>query len=404
MLIMKNILKNNKYILILIVLFSLNFYNLYFFLLFFALFVAIIINKNKIQFDINMLYLILLSIFLMIFMDYSSVSRTGYRVIAYSKQLIYLLGYFLGIILINEYKEQNTKCKTFVCICVCMAIGMIFHLILNYMFSYNQELITRNTYDFWTKEIWTATGQAALGVIPLGILIAYFINGNIIERIISVFFISIIMLYNLILACRTIIFIFIIVFFSSLILKQVLNRSWNNLKKIIISISIFISLFMFVYCNNFFDIKNNIKNSNLYKRFENNERILYDTRNQRRVQIINYIIKEKYFGGSLMVFYRYGYFHDLLFDAWDKASILSFIVLLLYIINSIILLLRILKSKYLCIDFKIFVFSLSLPIYLEFCVEPILHGMQWLFVDYCIIISMLNNIYYNRNKNIINLA
>ena len=158
-----------------------------------------------------------------------------------------------------EKKEKRSYNYLFVIAC-----GVFAHFLLNCISNVGADL-GRNTNDIWTGEMMAATGQSALACIMLGLSVAMFIvpiNKHL--RIISVLIIFAIFAYNLTLAGRTILFMFVIVYAIGFLyfIKQEKN-SFKKLKPLLILLSI-ILLCLIVFYLNIGGIKDYILNSNLF--------------------------------------------------------------------------------------------------------------------------------------------
>lgn len=84
------------------------------------------------------------------------------------------------------------------------------------------------------------------------------------------------------------------------------------------------------------------------------------------------------------------YAHNLWIDVLYAAGLIPFLFLLTYTLKSIINLISILNidsmnNK----DFKIFIFSIFVGYLLNFMVEPILEGVPYMFLSFCLFNGMI---------------
>ena len=82
---------------------------------------------------------------------------------------------------------------------------------------------------------------------------------------------------------------------------------------------------------------------------------------------------------------RFGYAHDLLLDAYDEYGVVAFLLLVAILIQGGLQVYRLLRYSNYSGGFKLALLLIYVAILLEFWVEPILAGMQWLFACYCLI-------------------
>ena len=197
---------------------SLNFANLYFYLIFLTFFVCIIKNIRGMKVDVISVFLALLSICYILFY---SPTRGSYTTIF--KQFSYPMCYLIGLNLFNatnnkNQSEQSVDEQIKLSILV-VSMGTLLHYLLNA--SINIDSLLRNTADYWTGEVVSATGQALLPVMSIGVFCVWlFGNHPVWIKILSLLGLIAIFAYNFVLAGRTIIMLSAIIICVSFLYIQ----------------------------------------------------------------------------------------------------------------------------------------------------------------------------------------
>ena len=312
----------------------------------------------------------------------------------FSYVLIYLLGFNIlstpneSALTIEENKLN--KQKQFYYIILALALGSFLHFGLNYVTNISADM-DRNTIDIWSGEVMSATGQAALACVMIGFSVALIIKPfKPIYRILGLLIATSILIYNLVLAGRTIFVIYLIVFLVATIYYAVTTKKISLLIKSVLGLLFVGLVFVILYNYNVFGLKNAILDSNFYERFFGRDSMGM-TETGRTDAKINYLINFlNYPFGGLNLRAEYGYAHDLLFDAYDEYGLLCLILLIAILICGIKELITYLKNNDNNLTCKICVLCVYVAILLEFCIEPIFAGMQWLFVSFCLINGCLS--------------
>ncbi len=297
-------------------------------------------------------------------------------------------------------KISETEKYGYAMICA-VAAGSFFHYFLNYITNLDSS-IGRNTEDIWSGEIMSATGQATLACVMVGLAVAMIVAPiSKKSRLLGLATIAIILAYNLALAGRTIIVLILAVFavgFIYFIFTGKIRRKKVRLMLFLLLIFVIVST---AFNTNVGGIKDAWLESNLYDRFFVDANIGI-TETGRTDSKLNFIINAyKYPLGGLHMREEYGYAHDLLLDGYDEYGMVGLLLLVLMIVNSLIKLYKFCKYTTYGTECKTAVVCVYTAIYLQFFVEPILAGMQWLFVCYCLIngcISAMNKRYYETKK------
>lgn len=317
--------------------------------------------------------------------SYGIMYIVGYNVLSTRKQFEH----------ITEKNKQIERKAYFLLLAI--AFGSFSHFILNYIYNFGQNL-GRNTNDIWTGEVMAATGQAALSCIMIGVSVAMILYPR--KKyvgLLGVVTILSMLAYNLVLAGRTMLAIVGIVFVIGLLFVFVHVPNTKKRTSVILKVFFVVVACIVLYRLNICGIQDMILKSNLYLRFFGKTQLEF-TETGRTVVRINYLkhFFEYPFGGTYMR-EQFGYFHDLLFDAYDEYGFVSFLLLIGILFNGLREVYHFCVCKKHDVMIRLTFCCTYVSIVLEFCVEPIFAGMQWLFVCYCMIngcIARMNRMSY----------
>ena len=280
-----------------------------------------------------------------------------------------------------------------------VALGTFVHFMLNFVYNFGAD-IGRNTLDFWTGEKASATLQASLACLMLGFSVAgVFFAKKGLNKIICAICLVCIMAYNLVLAGRTIIVIFAVI---ALICFVVWLFTYKNARAKARAIGVVLGVVaggLALVLFNVGGIKDAIEASNLYDRFVNVsiEEILDTGRMGFKLKYIQLALEYPFGGGKIYeIVGRYA--HDIFLDAYSEYGIFAFLMIVIVIIWGTKELVKMLKSKNVGLFTKMAFLCVSIVLMLEFAVEPILAGMQWLFSIYCLVNGCIKGINLNVAK------
>lgn len=386
----------NRIVLLLLFLTAMNFQAKFFYFIFAATLAAAFAYKNTSINRMLFLYFILGSIM--------AVYNVNNGIISMLRFMAYPAAYYIGISMsrkdsnydesvYNHYLQERICNPLFV-----ISLGSFSHYILNYFTNFN-NMLKRNTNDIWTGEMLSATGQSSLACLMIGFAVAMILtHRKTRELVFGIIFIVGVLAYNLVLSGRTIIAILLIVFSVGFLymLKQTSNVSKKM--KVIGGILLLVVVASILWMGNVGGIKDYIEKSNLYLRFLNvtGSELLESGRMDRRIFYLSEMITYP-FGGAHMR-NKYGYAHDLLLDGYDEYGLVVFVILFVLLINGIKQIVRFCKDKGINLYVKTRFLCVYVAILLVFCVEPILAGMQWLFVCFCLINGMITGYNYKRRQ------
>ena len=183
---------------------TLNIFNKMVYMIFAAFLVLLFFKKGNTVFNMTAILLILFSFALILFSDGSGIFKNG--IFAAIRNFMYPLTYIIGYNICSKEDSENK----FQNIIIFVGLGSFFHYILN-MFI-NTEAEGRNTNDIWSADILSATCQAALCCIAIGIFGAVlYSKRKPIYKILAIAGLISILVYNLVLAGRTSVALMLIV-------------------------------------------------------------------------------------------------------------------------------------------------------------------------------------------------
>lgn len=388
---------------ILLALTSMNFQLKFFYFVFAATVVCVIFFAN-LKIDMPFFSYLLLSVII-------SAYNVEDGIVSMIKFLAYAMAYYIGysavVSLLKTKCEQNHVLdlaqKRMYRILATLSLGSFAHYIMNYFLYIRSGGGTeRNTFDIWSESVLSATGQAALACLMLGFAVAMILTPLKKSSVwIGVVFIVGILMYNLVLSGRTLLVILFAV--AAVGLAYVFYYSERRGQRLkLFGVLLFLTIaFLVIWVNNIGGIKDIIENSNFYSRFfgEYADDIRNVDRGERKLNFLNDMLYYP-FGGTYMRD-KYGYAHDLLLDGYDEYGVFAFIALIAILISGLRNLYIFIKNKNNSLSVRTAFFCVYISLLLEFCVEPILAGMQWLFVCYCIINGLLsgyNSLTYKNKK------
>lgn len=296
--------------------------------------------------------------------------------------------------LIYDTDEAQHKGYTML---VVIASGSFAHYLLNFLYNY-QNILGRNTNDIWSGSIMAATGQAALSCIMCGLAVAMlFAPPRKGCRFISATCVICLLAYNLVLACRTPIVILAFLFSIGLLyMIKMADTKKEKVRRILILLAIGL-VAVLILGSGIIDLKQLLGDTNLMERFEDTPGSLRKT--GRFVNKIRYLTHawQYPFGGQHMM-EQFDYAHDLWLDGYDEYGIFGLILLVAITVIGLRDLLRLLRKTRYPVAIKFTVLCVYAAILPEFCVEPILQGMAWLFACYCLINGIIRGMCMAHDK------
>lgn len=389
----------NGVILVALFLSTMNFGAKFFYFAFAAL-ILLSLFQRKLNIHFSTLPYLLLGVLMAI---YNSDEGILSMIRCFSYVSLYIVGYNLVTfrmmkqerrVNINENHSESIPTK----VIFTVALGSFAHYLINFISNMGNN-IGRNTIDIWSGNITAATGQAALASIMLGLAVSLIIlPKKKIYRYIGVINIVLILAYNLILAGRTLITMLFILFIIGMVYFRIVTPKALDRYKLIFALLLILMITFILFLFNVGGIQNLVFNSNLLERFD---AISLDTsRNDTKMIFLTNIWKYPFGGLNLRV--RYGHAHDLLLDGYDEYGFLGFLLLLLILILGIRTLWLLLRRTDYSNEFKMMALCVYSAILMVFTLEPILDGMPWLLICFCLLNGVLDGMrvtYRNRRSD-----
>ena len=152
---------------------------------------------------------------------------------------------------------------------------------------------------------------------------------------------------------------------------------------------------------NVFGLCDYLENSNLYYRFLNKSSDEFFSSGRFELkQAYFQNFTDALFGGSKLKTISGKYAHDLFLDTYDEAGIFALVAVTAFIFRSLWVFFKCLKNIFLDINIKLVILSTYISFYLQFLIEPILQGVPWLFMLFCVVHGMLESFYSDiKSKN-----
>jgi hypothetical protein len=376
----------------LVFLFALNFLAKPNHLLLSVFFIGIIVTiykKSTFKVTIDLLLIWLFSLSYFILLTYHGRGGIG-------AMLIYMIGpvgsFFIGYCIVKSNNKFIFKTV------MAIVFGNFIHGLLNMttyfrLYGFTSSVIgARALPDIWTGVSLSATLQgtyytliASLLFYSLVLLINKKRKGLAIAIILSIVFS---LLATFVMGNRTLIAIMLIAFLSNFLLYSALTRkSPKHITKSIAYIAILALGIYVIYTKNIFGIREFVEGSTWYMRSN-----IMAANEDPRIVLYQRAISQMFdfpFGGYKMNLLTNSYVHNLWLDVLYATGLIPFFFLIIYTFKSITSLIRLIKQKNTDVEFKIFIFSIYTGFFLNFMVEPILEGVPYMFLSFCIINGMI---------------
>lgn len=369
---------------------SMNFYAKFFYFAFAAFFVLCLTQKKITVNVTSALYLALAA--LMAAYNFSEGAKSMLRCLV--PVCLYIVGSNIALGVSQSrnglvwYDTEFTE-KTGYSVLVTIAAGSFIHYILNFFLNVGQN-ISRNTIDIWSRDIMAATGQATLACLMLGLSVSMvFLPKKKNYRYIGMICIVGVLVYDLILAGRTLLVILGILFALAII--YVFKISGSSIKRIRVFavIALVFAVVVFVFSANVGGIRDAVVDSNLFVRL-GGKNSLSESSSRTEAKLNYFRDMLKYPIGGLHMRSQYGYAHDLLLDGYDEYGIFGFLMLLGILASGLRSLYCLMIHTGYTKETKLAFLCVNCAVWLVFYVEPILSGMQWLFACYALINGIMN--------------
>ena len=303
--------------------------------------------------------------------------------------LIFAMGY-------NYFKEEEPlglSDKKLILLVSCVAGGGLIHIMLNFALHFNLHgtaVDGRSTVDFWSRQIVSATIQAALGCVFIGLAAAWiFSEAKLYKKIVAVLGLAIFFGYNLILAGRMPIALFFLAVFAAAVLFFSAYRGPDSKKykiRVLCAVLLLAFSLALICIFNIANLKTTIVHSPLYQRFFGRDSmgLTEDTRLECKAAYLSRLFSHLTGGGN--IYKETGvHAHDLYLDTWDVTGALSALAIVVYCVSSFINSARFIFNRNHSFEARQIVFCVYLVLHVQFLFEPIMVGLPWLFASLCLI-------------------
>ena len=361
---------------------ALDFKGRYYYCIFIAFALFLLFPRQKLRVNWSSLFLLGLAMAIMI-CDPNSRERITNLI----RPFTFFLTYTMGMSLLKEGWSLREKEAMVMKVILILAGGACAHYVLNMVTNLDAQ--DRNTIDFWTKSVMSATRQACLACMMVGVVAATlysdrkrgwkWLAGAVLLVVIG---------YNLILAGRT-----LLVLMAGVLLLAGLR--WGITKKRLTWKHLFLAALaiagvVVLYQQDAFGIRTLVESSNFYQRFNGKETdwLLNSGRLERKRMYLDYLWDYP-MGGSNILNMTGEYAHDLYLDTYDQAGVFSLIAVAAYICASLCRFFKIMKEPAVSFDLKQLLLCLYAVINIQFWLEPILLGVPWLLAAYCMMDGMV---------------
>ena len=317
------------------------------------------------------------------------------------KPFVYFMGGVIGCNILRNGESLDEKEKNVYKIMGALALGAWIHLLLNMLLN-SKSIVYRNTVDVWTHKVYGATGQAGLGILAIAYSVAnLFSRKGEKSKAINLFILLVVLAYNLILAGRTLLAVFFVEVAVAFVSVLYVNKDGRLKWKTVVIVIAMLCCIAAIYSFNMFNVREIVEKTTFYQRFFSgnySQKIGDDDRLTYKMFYLNNMGRFL-FGGTHLRSELGHYAHDLLLDGYDIGGIFTLTTLFFLLIFSARNLIQTVFNRNLKFETKLLTICFFCAFYIEFCMEPILAGFQWLFTAFCIINAVLNSL----NKNLLGL-
>lgn len=297
-----------------------------------------------------------------------------------------IIAYLCGHLLSKNSKNDIKKIRYIRAI----AAGFFTHALLNLITNIGNQ--NRNIVDIWGGESFSATLQGTFIVMSTCSYFAIILGAKKHTIIKQTIIMAICVMFTLQIGTRTTIIISIVTNLI-IILKYLIEerKRLTSKIKLLVILTIAITIGYSLYALNFANIKTHINNSNLYQRI-----IYMDTENSNsdharaEAQLLGLkSIIEKPLGNNDKIG-NLKYAHNMWLDVGKEVGIIPFIILIMFSIYSIYQLHRYNKNKKTTINNKLYVTSIFIGMTLNMISEPIIQGVPLFFIMFVLILGLID--------------
>lgn len=361
---------------------TLNLIDRYYYCIYMAVLFFIITPRRRLHLNTDFFVLMFLSIAMLLFSPGMQSSITS-MIKPFTYPLCYLLGSSMLVCRANNNADFWQKEKMVSAVIYVLAGGAFAHFVLNMITNWG--IANRDVIDVWTKSAMSATGQAALASLMVGISVAFLFSAvGSKKKIIAVVALSLVITYNLMLAGRTL-FVLIMVTAVFALMCTWFAEKKKMIKKVIVLLGGVLVL-IWLYDADAFGIRTVIESSNFYDRFFDgsyNQGINDDSRMEHKLGHLKYFFDYPWGGNNIGRLYGH-HAHDLYLDLYDESGIFALLAIVVYIISSLSRMVKCIKSRYITGQTRMMISCVYFVCNVQFWLEPITAGMPWLLAAYCL--------------------
>ena len=376
----------NLLLAVMLLLLAMNFRQSWYYVAYVAFAIYFILGREHFKLDLGCTILFGFAVCLVIFWPDG---RATYLNIL--KQLAFPLLYILGFNITGKQAGSapgapGSRESVALFFLAAMSLGCFAHLVLNY--SINFGATSRYVVDYWTRQLLSATGQAAIACLPIGFFCGIlFTNAKALEKTLSLAGLVVVLAYNLVLAGRTIVVMTIAVLVVAYLVRMSLSDAGRRWRSTII-VMLVAAACLYVFTTDAFGVRTMVLGSNLSSRFQDmgvgeDGRMAYKA--QHLMLLPSYL-----WGGSNVLELTGGYAHDLLLDVFDAGGLPSFVFMAWFVALVLVRYVRLMANGAAGATTKVLFSTVLAALAIEFFVEPILYGMPWLLALFCFVGGMVS--------------
>lgn len=285
--------------------------------------------------------------------------------------------------------------------------GMASHVLLNFAYEisrYGMGILTNSRHiDIWSKTYSTATGVMVNASMAVGLLFYFlFLESRKTFKIIGLTILILITIYDIALGGRTYLFLLIIAFILSFVLRMILTQDFAGgvifLLRLAVITAFVCGIIVIVFYAEGDKLSDFFENSYFYHRFfrEGADQNMFETpRTERKIFFLKNMFQYLWGGNNLMNQCG-GRSHELWLDTFDQAGILPYLLIVIYTFASIKRMLKVVFcSKFNC-NYRVALGAVWFCMLAQFFMEPVLIGAPILVFSYCMIDGMICNLLTNK--------
>ena len=159
-----------------------------------------------------------------------------------------------------------------------------------------------------------------------------------------------------------------------------------------------LGLALLIYNNDIIGINRIFEGSNFYNRFFGDawQGLLDDGRLDLKFKYLKYLWDYP-FGGERIRAIVGNYAHDLYLDTYDQYGVFAFLSICVYMVLSLVRMYRFLRFSNVSFEIKQIAFCVSVALNIQFWLEPIIQGVPFLLIAYCMVDGVVSAVLENNS-------